>query len=92
MPRYILEGEWSGYTSSQQRIVHRETIGRARFERLKALHKIVYTDGTALYVTVREAQPGERVMVRDSYGALIREAEASGKSVFRVGVDDKAAA
>lgn len=82
--RYVLEGEWTGYRSSQQRVVHREVIGPKRAERLRALHKIVYTDGTALLISVREAEPRERVKTFDSYSELIRDAERVGGSVVRV--------
>lgn len=88
-PRFILEGTWTGYVSRQSRVVHREVVSAKRAERLKKLHKIVYTDGTALLIFVREAEPRERVETSLSYRELINEAERSGKTVFTVGVDDK---
>lgn len=80
MSRHILEGEWTGYSSSQRRVVHREVVSGKRVERLKGLHAIVYTDGTSLLLWVREAKPREKVEVINGYGPLIREAEALGKS------------
>lgn len=83
-PRYILEGTWTGYVSRQSRVVHREVITAKRAERLKGLHKIVYTDGTALLIHVREAEYREKIEPINSYGELIREAEAKGGNVVRV--------
>jgi hypothetical protein len=82
--RYVLEGTWTGYVSRQSRVVHREVISEKRADVLRGIHKIVYTDGTALLLNVREAKPRERVEVNDSYGSLIRDAEKAGKSVVYV--------
>ena len=85
MTRYVLEGEWTGYRSSQQRVVHREVIddrasGKKRVERLRNLHTIVYTDGTSLNLRLREAKTREKVQTIHSYRELIRDAEMVGKS------------
>jgi hypothetical protein len=82
--RYILEGTWTGYVSRQSRIVHREIVTKARADKLRHMHKIVYTDGTALILHVREAQHREKVQIITSYGSLIREAEAKGGNVVHV--------
>lgn len=82
--RYVLEGEWTGYVSSQQRVVHREVVTKRRADNLKKLHKIVYTDGTSLLVRVREAEYREKVREVHSYDALIRKAEKSGLEVYHV--------
>lgn len=83
--RYVLEGEWSGYTSSQRRIVHREVItSEKRAERLRQMHGIRYTDGTMLTLWLRDAKPREVVREVNGYTSLIREAERSGASVFQV--------
>jgi hypothetical protein len=84
MVKYVLEGEWSGYTSAQRQIVHREVITGKRVTRLKALHGIRYTDGTMLYLHVREAKPREAVQPKDGYGSLIRQAERMIGSVINV--------
>ena len=73
--RWILEGRWSGYTSSQSRIAHREVISglpklRAAIE---AAHGIRYTDGTMLILSVRDAKPRERVQAINGYNSLIRD-------------------
>lgn len=83
--RYVLEGEWSGYRSSQQRIVHREVVTKTRAEKLKGLDCIRYSDGTYLYVSVREAKPREKITPILGYTSLIRKAELTGKSYVSVG-------
>jgi len=88
MTRFILEGEWTGYTSAQRQIVHREILsdgtanGRAFLEGLKNLHAIVYTDGTSLLLSLRQAKPREQVTENKGYYTLIRDAlhHAPGKS------------
>jgi hypothetical protein len=83
--RFVIEGTWTGYTSSQQRICHVEvTTNKKRVERLRRLHKIVYTDGTALLIHIREAKPREKVKEILSYRSMIRDAEAKEGSVVRV--------
>lgn len=91
-PRYILEGTWTGYTSAQSRVCHREVLTAKRAESLKGLHKIVYTDGTALLISIREAGHREKIAPNNQYGELIRDAERHGGSVVRVAdmVDDDA--
>ena len=84
MPRYVLEGTWTGYVSRQSRVVHREVISKDRAERLKDLHKIVYTDGTALLISIREAKYRERVDEDFSYRELVRDAEKHGGAVVYV--------
>ena len=76
MKRYVIEGTWSGYTSSQERVVHR-TVHKASFKKLRAWvesnHAIYYTDGTALYLSVRDAKPRERVKEIKGYVSLISD-------------------
>ncbi len=80
MAHFILEGEWTGYTSAQRKIVHREIFsdgtanGRAFLEKLKALRCIVYTDGTSLLLSLREAKRGEKIIENKTYYTLIRDA------------------
>lgn len=70
--RYVIEGTWSGYTSSQSRIVHREvTTDVKRVAWCRDNSSILYTDNTWLDLSVREAQKGERVKPYDGYGKLI---------------------
>jgi glutamate racemase len=72
--RFIIEGEWSGYRSGPQRIVHR-TVHKAAFKRLREWAEntkaIYYTDGTCLRLSVRDCQPRERVQEIHGYDELI---------------------
>lgn len=83
MGRYVLEGEWSGYRSSQRRIVHREVISEKRAKDFK-LSSIEYSDGTRLDIYVRPAKPRERVSAINGYSSLIRKAEKTGKEFVTV--------
>lgn len=71
--RFVLEGEWHGYSSRQDRIVHREVIGKGMAMRLEGYHRIVYTDGTTLGLRVRECKPREKVVTIAAYNSLIRD-------------------
>lgn len=79
MARYLLEGEWTGYTSAQRRVCHREVISDKRASNLK-VKAIVFTDGTSLILYTRPVKPREKVVVNHQYNDLIKEAEATGKS------------
>lgn len=74
--RFVIEGEWSGYRSSQQRIVHRQVYpgGRKKFrEWAEKVGGIRYTDGTMLYLTARDCKPRERVKEIRGYTSLIED-------------------
>lgn len=73
--RYIIEGEWTGYRSSQQRIVHREVTDNQKLaEVIMKQYGIRYSDGTMLILRVRAMAKGERAHdLRNSYGSLIRD-------------------
>lgn len=78
--RYEITGEWSGYNSSQRRIVHREcTTNKAFVEKIKELGRIYYTDGTSLVLRVRELAYRERKQ-KDikTYSSLIGKCIAQG--------------
>ena len=74
--RFIIEGEWTGYTSAQQKVVHRQ-VYPAGLKKLRAwaekTHAIRYTDGTRLLLSVRECKPRERVTEIRGYTSLIDE-------------------
>ena len=74
--RFIIEGTWSGYRSSQQRVVHR-TVHKGNMKRLRAWAEktrgIQYTDGTMLYLTVRDCKPREKVKEIKGYAKLIQD-------------------
>jgi acetylglutamate kinase len=80
MPRFVIEGEWTGYNSSQRRVVHCQIVAAKVAEAAKALHAIVYTDGTSLLIRARQLEPREKVVERNSYGSLIRDAIKHGGS------------
>lgn len=74
--RFVIEGEWSGYRSSQQRVVHRQAYpgGRKKFrEWAEKVGGIRYTDGTMLYLIVRDCKPRERVKEIRGYTSLIED-------------------
>jgi hypothetical protein len=71
--RFVLEGEWTGYHSGQARIVHRTVETHDRFPR-----SILYTDGTCLLLTVRPAQPREKVKEIHGYDSLISDCVRKG--------------
>ena len=72
--RFIIEGEWSGYTSNQRHVVHRRVHSKA-LKKLRAwaekTHAIYFTDGTALCLKVRGCKPRERVDEIHGYDSLI---------------------
>ncbi len=75
-PRFIIEGTWTGYTSAQQRVVHRQAFPGSR-KKLRAwaakTYGILYTDGTWLLLNVRDCEPRERVVEINGYGSLIAD-------------------
>lgn len=75
MARFLLEGEWLGYRSSQDKIVHREVITDAKLAAwAMKTYGITYTDGTTLRLTCRPTEPRERVTPVDhGYSDLIRK-------------------
>lgn len=76
MATWIIEGEWSGYTSSQCRVVHREyTTSRKYADKVSELGFIQYTDGTTLNLRVRlrTKSDGKRQPVINGYNSLIRD-------------------
>lgn len=70
--RFVVECEWSGYTSRQQRVVHRtvETTFREVYEALRWHH---FSDGTGMSISVRDAKPRERVAQIRGYSSLLRD-------------------
>ena len=74
--RFIIEGEWSGYHSGQRRVVHR-TVHKGSYKKLRAwaqkTHSVLFTDGTALRLTVRDCKPREKVQQIKGYVSLISD-------------------
>ena len=73
--RWILEGEWSGYTSAQRHVVHREVIVGSPDLRAwcEKTHAIRYSDGTVLVLSVRDAKLREKITTINAYTSLIRD-------------------
>lgn len=91
--RFVIEGEWSGYRSSQQRVVHRQVFpGNRKMLRQWAdnNHSILYTDGTRLLITVRDCKPRERVQQLLSYTKLIEDCARHGVSSVEALPSDRA--
>lgn len=81
--RWIIECEWSGYTSGQRRICHRKVITNKRAaERLGSLHTVQFTDGTTMSVTVRPCTLREKVEERNGYGSLLDDLTFAGFTGF----------
>lgn len=88
--RYVIEGTWTGYNSSQERVCHREVYRSNRriatnpfLEAIKRLGAIKFTDNTLLLLTVREAKPREKIQEIHGYTSLIRKAVQCGQSEVR---------
>lgn len=74
MTVYIIEGTWSGYNSSQRRVVHREyTSSAKRAEHIKAISSITYSDGTCLDLSVREKHDRKPRQPIRGYNELIED-------------------
>lgn len=72
--RFVIEGEWSGYTSVQRRVVHRtvhEDPGLRTWAR--HTHAITYTDGTQLELNCFDVDTTEPVKEIHGYDSLIRD-------------------
>lgn len=79
--RYVIEGEWSGYQSSQQRVVHRHVTKNDRLaDWVRKTYGIQYTDGTTLALSVRLCKPRERVEETPAYLELIEKCFRKGVS------------
>jgi hypothetical protein len=74
--RFVIEGVWLGYRSSQDHVVHRQVYPGSR-QQLRAwadkTFAITYTDGTRLQLSVRDCKPRERVQEIKGYTSLIED-------------------
>jgi hypothetical protein len=78
LPVFVVTGTWSGYTSSQERVCHREYCGKKTAEAIRKIgHGIRFTDGTMLYLTVIKVAR-RTLPPLDGYSSLIRECVAQG--------------
>lgn len=74
--RFVIEGEWTGYTAGQRRVVHRQVYPVSRKhlrEWAESAGAIRYTDGTLLLLRVRDCKPRERVEQIRAYSLLIED-------------------
>jgi hypothetical protein len=74
--RFVIEGEWSGYRSRQQRVVHRQVYQSNRKklrEWAEKQYSLAFSDGTSLMLTVRDCKPRERVEEILGYTKLIMD-------------------
>lgn len=76
--RYVLECNWSGYTSSQSRYCHIEVITAKRAEAFKDIGVIRFGDNTRMSVNVRPAKYREKVIEVKGYSELLRKVLKSG--------------
>lgn len=77
---WMIEGEWSGYTSAQRRVCHRHyTTSRKEVESILAIgYAIRFGDGTCLVLDVKEVKGRKKLPVIDGYGDLIRDCRMAG--------------
>ncbi len=80
--KFMIEGEWTGYRSSQQRIVHRHyTTSKAEAEGVKAIgYGITFDDGTSLLLTVKEVSGRGLPKEIHGYNSLIYDCRTKGVS------------
>lgn len=81
--RFVIEGEWSGYRPAQQRCVHRtaHSVKERQFRKfVESMQAIEFTDGTHLWLSVRDAKPRERIKQIHGYDSLIRACYVHGVS------------
>lgn len=71
---WMVEGEWSGYTSNQRRVAHRHyTARRQEAESISDLGFIQFTDGTALFLNVKQLAARRKLPEVKTYKALIED-------------------
>lgn len=72
---WMIEGEWIGYRSSQDRVVHRHyTDRRKEAEGIEALgYGIRFTDGTTLALSVKPHSGRKVKPVINGYSSLIAD-------------------
>ena len=72
-PVYEITGTWSGYTSAQSKVCHREyTTNEERAEWCRSQFAIHYSDGTSLYLEVKDITDKSQIQQGvDGYTSLI---------------------
>jgi len=75
---FMVTGEWLGYTSSQDHIVHREYVTKKTAGDIRTIGDcIIFTDGTRLRLTITEVRR-RKLPNLNGYGDLIRRCIAEG--------------
>lgn len=96
-PIYLVIGTWSGYNSSQRRIVHIELINTPMYLKQSNINNnkisgyagtIEYSDNTKLEVTIKEYTLekllSENVKRKSSYADLIQKLVESSDNYYKV--------
>ena len=78
--KFVLEGTWRGYSSTMDRVIHREICGERKAEWANQTFSILFTDGTTLELHARPKKPREKVQELPSYDALIHKCYMRGVS------------
>jgi len=85
---YLITGEWSGYNSSQRRIVHVSLSDFATFEKTPFVGTIEYSDNTTLEVNVIQCDLKKlfdnKLFRRNSYEDLINKLIATDSKFYKV--------
>lgn len=72
--RWILQGTWSGYRSSQSHVCHRTVLtNKKAAERYAKISAVVFTDGTTMSIEVRPCLVREKVQVIHGYDSLLAD-------------------
>ena len=70
----MVTGTWLGYTSKQDRVVHRTFVSKKFAEKVaKVCPVITFTDGTRLHLTISGARPSAKRKVIHGYDDLIKD-------------------
>lgn len=84
----ILFGEWSGYNSKQQRIVHIDIGSEELFKKSESVGTIEYSDGTTLKVWQEKIGLTElfdrKLKCNPTYKGLVTKLMLSGSSYYKV--------
>lgn len=81
MKTKTIEYIWSGYRSGQQRPCHRIlTRSKRTLAKYEAINAVGFTDGTRMYLNVRDPERGEKEI--HGYDSLFDEIFAEGLTGF----------
>lgn len=72
--RFVLEGTWGGYRSSQSRVCHLTFIKPYQAKQFEKITGIRFSDGTSMGITVRPAKPREKLREIHGYDSILERA------------------